>query len=462
MFKILIAILFCLSAGFASSQTIINIIPPQNSEEDYKLEKISDTAFVEIGHSDDMGMKYGFYCRLKLKVPDGEYLFYSHNVLESRSFIKNSKKDSIWTVYYSDGSLKSVTPYKNGMINGEVVSYFFSGNISAKATYVDNKFVGEVKNYYESGIIRSVYYFGDGECVRIEMYNQNGELAEINIPERLKKDIHKLNNQKMENVRFVNITNAKIAYKEFGSGEPLIMCIGYGANMDLWSPGVIDMLKEKYRVIVFDYRGMGYSTNTDSAFTINTLAEDLNELMNVLKIENADFLGWSMGGFVAQMFAVNHSEKVKKLILYASNCGGIKTINPSEEIIKILANPSPSPMDLIGTLFPDKWLKENREPWKSLPFPTEPFNTKTIVQQYIAVQEWLSPGGGSAEQLNKLNMPVLLICGNEDKVVPYENISILSELIKSSRLTVINDSGHGLMYQMPVVFAKNVLSFLGE
>jgi len=184
--------------------------------------------------------------------------------------------------------------------------------------------------------------------------------------------------------------------------------------------------------------------------------------MKVLKIENANVLGWSMGGFVAQMFAINHTDKVKKLVLYASNCGGSKTLNPSEDIIKILSNPSASPMDLIGTLFPDQWLKENREPWKSMPFPTEPFNSKTIGQQYIAVQEWLSPGGGSAEQLNKLNMPVLIICGNEDKVVPFENSSILSELIKSSRLTVINDSGHGLMYQMPEAFAKNVLSFLGE
>lgn len=184
MIKKLFAILFCLTAGFASSQTIINIIPPKNSKEDYKLEKISDTAFVEIGHSDDMGMKYGFYCRLKLNVPDGEYLFYSHNVLESRSFIKNSQKDSIWTNYYYNGSVKSVTPYKKGLINGEVVSYFFSGNISAKVTYVDNKLVGEVKNYYESGIIRSIYYFEEGELVKAEEYNENGDVVKINTSEQ--------------------------------------------------------------------------------------------------------------------------------------------------------------------------------------------------------------------------------------------------------------------------------------
>jgi len=184
LIKKLIVILFCLTAGFASSQTIINIIPPKNSKEDYKLEKISDTAFVEIGHSDDMGMKYGFYCRLKLNVPNGEYLFYSYNDLESRSFIKNFQKDSVWTNYYSNSSVKSVIPYRKGLINGEVVSYFFSGNISAKVTYVDNKLVGEVKNYYESGIIRSIYYFEEGELVKAEEYNENGDVVKINTSEQ--------------------------------------------------------------------------------------------------------------------------------------------------------------------------------------------------------------------------------------------------------------------------------------
>ncbi|MDO8898261.1 MAG: alpha/beta hydrolase, partial [Bacteroidales bacterium] len=121
-------------------------------------------------------------------------------------------------------------------------------------------------------------------------------------------------------VMYADIANAKIAYKTYGSGEPLIMCIGFSTNMDLWSTKAIEILQTKYKVIVFDYRGMGLSTNTESTMSVSALAEDLNALLSALRIDKTHVLGWSMGGYVAQMFAINHPEKVNKLVLYATNC----------------------------------------------------------------------------------------------------------------------------------------------
>lgn len=261
-------------------------------------------------------------------------------------------------------------------------------------------------------------------------------------------------------IKIVAITNARIAYKTYGSGYPLIMCIGFSSNMDFWSTKVIEILQQKHKVIVFDYRGMGYSTNSDTSFTINTLAEDVNELLTTLKISKAHVLGWSMGGYVAQMFAINHPEKVNKLVLYATNCGDTITINPSQEIIDILSNPSATPEEQISTLFPDDWLLTHPEPWTYLPDAKEPVNPATIGLQYLAVQAWLSKGGGSSGHLYQLKMPVLLICGNQDKVVPCENSSILADSIPSSSLIKINDSGHGLMFQLPETFGNYVSTFL--
>jgi pimeloyl-ACP methyl ester carboxylesterase len=100
------------------------------------------------------------------------------------------------------------------------------------------------------------------------------------------------------------------------------------------------------------------------------------------------------------------------------------------------------------------------EPWKVLPDAKEPYNYETIGMQYLAVQNWLSPGGGSVGQLNTLKMPVLIICGDQDKVVPPINSDMLSDSISSSSLIRVNDSGHGLMYQLPDVFANYILNFL--
>lgn len=261
-------------------------------------------------------------------------------------------------------------------------------------------------------------------------------------------------------IKFAEITNAKIAYKTFGSGSPLIMCTGFSSNLDFWSTKLIELLQQKYEIIVFDYRGMGNSTNTDNSFTINTLADDVNELIDTMGIKTIAVLGWSMGSFVAQMFAINHPEKVSKLILYAANCGGKITVDPSDEIVEILSNPASTPMQFLSTLFPDKWLANNPEPWKCMPPTKGPLNPETIGLQYLAIQKWLSPDGGSFQYLKELKMPVLIICGEDDKVVPPQNASILAETIKTSTLIIVKGTGHGLMFQEPELFAEKIISFL--
>ncbi|MFZ4520556.1 MAG: alpha/beta fold hydrolase [Bacteroidales bacterium] len=260
--------------------------------------------------------------------------------------------------------------------------------------------------------------------------------------------------------KFVEITNAKIAYTVYGSGEPLVMCTGFATNMDLWSTAVIGQLQQKYRVIVFDYRGMGYSTNSAASVTMQSLADDLDEFLTTLGIGRAHILGWSMGGYVAQMFAINHPEKVNKLVLYATNCGDTVTLDPAPETIAILSDPSSTPMAMLGTLFPDSWLATHPEPWKFLPEAREPSNFDAIGMQYMAVQQWLTPGGGSAGLLDKLTMPVLVICGDQDKVVPAANADLLSAAISHCTVIIEPGCGHGFMYQLPEIFANHVLSFL--
>ncbi|MBS4056671.1 MAG: alpha/beta hydrolase [Bacteroidales bacterium] len=264
----------------------------------------------------------------------------------------------------------------------------------------------------------------------------------------------------MPEVQYAEISGATIAYKVYGKGEPLLLCTGYATNMDLWSGDVIDILQQRYQVIVFDYRGMGFSTNADSSFTIECLGEDVNALMTVLNISKAHLMGWSMGGFVAQMFALNHPEKVAKLVLYATNCGDTITMNPSQEIIDILENPASTPLEMLSTLFPDDWMAAHAEPWTFLPEAKEPYNGETIGMQYGAIQQWLSPGGGSAGRLHSLTMPVLLICGKEDKVVPCINSSILADSIPGASIIQVEATGHGMMYQMPQTFGHYVATFL--
>lgn len=261
-------------------------------------------------------------------------------------------------------------------------------------------------------------------------------------------------------ISFIDIADAKLAYKTYGNGEPLVLCTGYASNMDLWSEKLIKILEKEFLVIIFDYRGMGLSTNNLSSFTLDRLAEDLKELICNIGLKKVSVLGWSMGSFVAQLLAIKFPDIVKKLIVYAGNCGGKTAIQPDDEIVKILTNPGAKSIDLLGTLFPDNWLKKNPEPWKLIPKSTEPYNLETINIQYSAIQKWIENGGGSEKELKYLKMPALIISGIDDKVVPSKNSIILSEIIPDSKLVLIENSGHGLMYQEPEIFAEKIISFL--
>lgn len=114
----------------------------------------------------------------------------------------------------------------------------------------------------------------------------------------------------------------EIAYKSFGSGEPLVMITGYIATLELWDPLFVQTLASDYRVVIFDNRGTGETTGGTADWTIDQFADNTAGLIEAISLQRANVLGWSMGGDIALGLAVRHPDKVSKLIVYAGDCGG--------------------------------------------------------------------------------------------------------------------------------------------
>ena len=106
-------------------------------------------------------------------------------------------------------------------------------------------------------------------------------------------------------------------YEEAGSGEPLLMIMGLSGDLQAWALQV-PALSKHFRVITFDNRGAGRTSSPDKPYSIAGMAEDANALLDHLGIARAHVLGFSMGGYIAQEFAIAHPEKVEKLILLAT------------------------------------------------------------------------------------------------------------------------------------------------
>src|SRR5215212_10717323 len=107
----------------------------------------------------------------------------------------------------------------------------------------------------------------------------------------------------------VQVGDIDIAYKMLGKGDPILLISPAQADMNAWEPSTLGRLSSNNTVIVFDNRGVGNTTTRSRPFSVQQFANDTAGLMDALKIQKADVLGYSLGSFVAQQLAVTHTQK---------------------------------------------------------------------------------------------------------------------------------------------------------
>jgi pimeloyl-ACP methyl ester carboxylesterase len=231
-------------------------------------------------------------------------------------------------------------------------------------------------------------------------------------------------------------------------------------------------------VITFDSRGIANTTTGTKPYSMQQLANDTAGLLDALKIPKADILGYSLGSYIAQQFAVSHPEKVNNLILVAATCGGKDGILPPPEFIKLnneVANKSvnniPTTADemkqLVATSLGSGWIKLHPE---SLEIPenitllqSKPGLTpETMNNQKNAAFAWTATNwNGACDELAKVAKPTLVITGTDDNYyVPHGNALILAGKIPGAWLVQIKDAGHAIMDQYPAEVSEILNTFL--
>lgn len=263
-------------------------------------------------------------------------------------------------------------------------------------------------------------------------------------------------------MKTVPVGDITIAYRETGSGEPLILIMGYSGTLDMWDTRMVNQLAQHYRVIVFDNRGMGNATSSGREYSIRLFADDTAGLMDAIGIKKAHVMGWSMGTCIAQELTLGYPEKVDKLILYAGTPGGKEALPPAPQDIAALTNMTGTDRErgerLFGELFPPAWLKENPDPSKYFPQVTSMSPADNVRRQDEAILAW----NGTYSRLPAIKQPLLLIAGEQDVIVPPGNSFLIAEQVPHSWVVRIRGGGHGVMYQYPDEFTGIVLTFLAH
>lgn len=261
--------------------------------------------------------------------------------------------------------------------------------------------------------------------------------------------------------RQVRAGEITMSCRVLGSGQPLLLIMGYGSTMNLWEPQLLDRLAERFRVIVFDNRGIGGTEKGAQPFSIGRFAEDSAALLHSLGVGQAHVLGWSMGSLIAQELALRHPSLVDRLVLHAAHCDA-KMFLPSPGVLARLTDMSGTPeergMRYISVLFPDSWLRENGQRLKEIFFrPMGPVPEESVGLQAAAIDGW----EGTTGRLGAIGNRTLLITGALDQLVVPDNSRYMSERIPDAELSIIENGGHGVMFQFPGTFCDMVTGFLG-
>ncbi len=253
--------------------------------------------------------------------------------------------------------------------------------------------------------------------------------------------------------------NAEIYYEVQGDGTSLIFVEGLGYSSWMWLKQ--KRISETLKIIIFDNRGVGKSSKPDVPYTLKEMCEDINSVADSAGIDKFFLLGSSMGGIIAQEYALKYETRLNGLILAETNIG-TGSIMPGEDVLKVLSTPTnPDSIDdlryRMSFAFSSHYIKNDSEDFENfLRIRYKERNAGIKYLQQLAAIASFSSGG----RLDKLSLPVSIITGDEDMIVPPENSKILAGKIKNSRQTIIKNTGHLSMIERPDVFNRTVLDFI--
>ena len=268
--------------------------------------------------------------------------------------------------------------------------------------------------------------------------------------------------------RTIDVNGVPFAYRELGvvSAVPVVFLHHLTAVLDDWDPSVIDGIATKHRVIAFDNRGVGAS-GSSVPHTIDEMGRDAIAFIRALGLRQVDLFGFSLGGGVAQMVALQAPELVRRIVLAGTGPKGGGGIS---EIIKVTsiayAKAALTLKDPRHFLFFPRNTEGKRaaaEYFARLKERTEGRDKRISLQAMGAQLKAIRAAGLSApDDLSKITAPVLIANGDNDLMVASSNSADMARRIPNARLVIYPDSGHGGVFQHHRSFVPEVLRFLGE
>jgi non-heme chloroperoxidase len=269
---------------------------------------------------------------------------------------------------------------------------------------------------------------------------------------------------------FTTKDGIEIFYKDWGSGQPIVFHHGWPLSSDDWDSQMLYFLHQGYRVVAHDRRGHGRSTQTDHGNQMDTYADDVAELVAHLDLKNAVHVGHSTGGGeVARYLGRHGTGRAAKAVLI----GAVPPV-----MVKSEKNPGGLPIEVFDG-FRAALAANRAQFYRDVPSgPFYGFNRPGAEVSQGVIDNWWRQGmmGGTkahydcikafsetdfTEDLKKIDIPVLVMHGDDDQIVPYADSAPLSvELLKQGTLKTYKGLPHGMCTTHAQIINPDLLAFI--
>jgi pimeloyl-ACP methyl ester carboxylesterase len=258
---------------------------------------------------------------------------------------------------------------------------------------------------------------------------------------------------------FLQNQGARIYWDEQGSGDPILLIMGLGYPSYLWHR-TRPVLKERYRTIALDNRGSGQSDAPAGPYTIAMMASDAAAALDAAGVERAHVFGLSMGGMIAQEFALQYPGRVRSLILGCTAPGGPNAMRAEKRVSELLMSRDMSPEDHARAMRP--YVYDSSTPLER-------------IEEDLAIRrQWFPKPDAYAAQLQgifaweaysrlqKITAPTLVIHGETDQLVPAGNGELIAARITGAQLVKLPHASHIFTTDQPEASLKAIMGFLGS
>ena len=256
---------------------------------------------------------------------------------------------------------------------------------------------------------------------------------------------------------FTQNQGAKLYWDELGSGEPLLLIMGLSYPSYMWHRSR-QVLATRYRTIALDNRGIGQSDVPPGVYSIALMASDAAAVLDAAGVHAVHVFGTSMGGMIAQEFALQYPTRVRSLILGCTAAGGPHAVKAEPAALQTLTRRDLTP-------------EESKE--AIIPFIYDAATPRERIDEDMAIRmKWYPTPQGYAGQLqgifsweaysriDQITAPTLVIHGETDRLIPPANAKLIAERIPGAKLVLLPHASHIFETDQPGAAHQAILEFL--